>query len=154
MSDPDWHPDPEDGLRGDRLLSEALAPHALGVDEWPDDPGVYVLRCCSPGDSLESHARRWRDAGYWDTHPDAVPRLAEATRLLYVGSAMNVRSRIEDHVTGDRHRAAFVSVYPPFDVCLIEWCAPSRCRTVERQVADELADKHPEWAVWCDGVVR
>ena len=150
---PDWHPDPSDGLRGDRLISEALAPHAP-EDGHPTDPGVYVLRCCSPGRSLHAHAQRWREAGYRDAHPDSLARLADGTHLLYVGCARNVRVRIEDHVTGDRRRAAFVAAYPAFDVALVEWCAADRRRVVERQVADRLAYRHPEWAVWCDGVVR
>jgi len=152
MSNPDWHPDPSDGLRGDRLLSEALAPHVPENGD-PTDAGVYVLRCCSPG-GLHAHARRWRDAGYEAGHPSGVATIAASTHLLYVGSSRNVRRRIADHLSGDRQRASFLTVYPPFDVALVEWCAAARRHIEERQVADRLADRHPEWAVWCDGVVR
>jgi len=147
----DWQPDPSDGLRGDRLLSESLADH-VRKDGHATDSGVYVLRCCSPGTAWDDHIDRWSDET--EFLPDGVIAMAGATHLLYVGSSRNVRRRIEDHITGERHKALFLSVYPIYDVALVEWCAAETRRTLERQVADDLADRHPEWGVWCDGVIR
>jgi len=147
----DWHPDPSDGLRGDRLLSESLAAH-VPEDGHATDAGVYVLRCCSPGSDPTDHLDVW--SAQFDVLPGGVTAFADKTHLLYVGSAYNVRQRIEDHATGDRRQAAFLSVYPVYDVVLVEWCAAETRRTLERQVADDLADRHPEWGIWCDGVVR
>jgi len=79
------HPNPDDGLRGDRLLTEALAPFTDDAHA-ATDPGIYLLRCCSPGDSLEVHARAWRGAGYRDAHPEEMERFASAEKLIYVGA--------------------------------------------------------------------
>jgi predicted GIY-YIG superfamily endonuclease len=148
---PDYHPDPADGLRGDRLLSEALASFETS-DHAATDPGVYVLRCCSPGGTLAAHARAWRQAGYRDAHPDQMDRLASANRLVYVGAATTLRERIADHINGGRRQTAFLSVYPVFDVAGVEWTDQPFER--ETRVAMHLADEYPTWAVWCDGVVR
>jgi predicted GIY-YIG superfamily endonuclease len=150
---PDYHPDPADGLRGDALVSETLLRHADGRHATTD-PGVYVLRCCDVGESVEAHARAWRDAGYEDTHPDDLDRLAAADRLLYVGAASNVRSRLEDHAVGEKRQGAFTTAYPPFTVVGVEWFdSPDRAFERERRIAMQLADDLDDAAVWCDGVV-
>jgi len=145
------HPDPSDGLRGDRLLSEALAPHT-DDDHDATDAGIYVLRCCTVDGGLDAHVAQWRE--HVDTLPASVDFLAEATHLFYVGSARNVRSRIEDHVAGEKRQATFLEVYPPFAIVQVHWCHADRRQILERQVADEWGRDRPGWQVWCDGALR
>jgi len=144
-----YNPNPTDGLRGDRLLSEALASHTTDRHDGTDS-GVYALRCCSPGDTVEEHHRRWRD--YYDVVPETIDRLASADQLAYVGAASNVRARLEDHISGDVRQAAFTTVYPPYSIVSVTWTHNTDAAFErELRVAFDLSDT---CTVWCNGALR
>jgi hypothetical protein len=123
------------------------------VDD-PTRPGIYVLECDSPGPSLQAHARRWYGE-YQTVHPDDVAGLAGTDRLLYVGAASDLQSRLEDHVQADVRKSAWLSVYPPTRLATVS-VSPSVERAFghETQTAHGVAGATPETtAVVCDGEV-
>jgi len=120
----EWTPPRSEGLRYDALPHEELA--ALADDGSVNGPGIYALLLSTPDtDSVETHARLWRE------HHDAMPTvandgfdtetLASARRIVYVGAAKNVRSRLADHAAG-KQTSAVLEVYPPHSVWDVWYC--------------------------------
>jgi len=90
----------------DVLLSEALAEH---TDGSADAPGVYALEIATPDAGYETHARRWLEC--YESTPPYLGAIVDADRVIYVGRAASVRSRIEDHLAGEKRKATLPTVY-------------------------------------------
>jgi len=136
-----WTPPRSDGLRHNALPHEQLAALA-DPDADVNGPGIYGLLLSTPDtDSVETHARLWRE------HHDAMPTeqndgygietLASADRVVYVGAAKNVRSRVADHVAG-KQTSAVMEVYPPHSVWDV-WFCDSVGEAFERESGKAIA---------------
>jgi len=90
----------------DVLLSEALAEH---TDGSADAPGCYALEIATPDGDYETHARRWLEC--YESTPPYLGAIVDADRVIYVGRAASVRSRIEDHLAGEKRKATLPTVY-------------------------------------------
>jgi len=138
----------------DRLTELDVTEQLLQQTDDPTQPGVYVLALDSPGPSLHAHARRWWHE-YQTVHPEDVAGLVGVRRMLYVGAASNLQSRLEDHARADVRRSTWLSVYPPVGVrqVVVSERVDSAFEA-ETQMAYGLADTTPETtAVVCDGEV-
>jgi len=120
-----WTPPRSEGLRYDALPHEQLAALA-DPDDDVNGPGIYALLLSAPDTtSVEAHARLWRE--HHDTMPTVandgygVETLASARRIVYVGAAKNVRSRVANHVAG-KQPSAVMEVYPPHSVWDVWYC--------------------------------
>lgn len=138
----------------DRLTELDVTETLLQQTDGPTQPGIYVLALDNPGPSLHAHARRWYGE-YQTVHPDDVAGLVGTRRMLYVGAASNLQSRLEDHARADVRRSTWLSVYPPVEVRQVG-ISPSVDSAFqnETQTAYRVADATPETtAVVCDGEV-
>lgn len=141
-----------------RQSNAAMDPRTIPTEqlfeqtENPTQPGLYVLELDNPGSDLHDHARRWY-ANHQAVHPVEVGGLVGTERLLYVGAASNLQSRLEDHVQADARKSTWLAVYPPVElVQASELGTTSQAFGTETQKAYELADRTPgTTVVVCDG---
>jgi len=111
MTDPDYTPPLDTGLRGDAYVEVQLRQY---VDDLADAhaPAVYALRLSKPEDMEE----RWAEE-YDAMHPE-IEAMQAADRLYYCGAAKNVVERIEAHRDG-KQSAAVMAVAPPHSVAQV-----------------------------------
>jgi len=126
-------PDPETGISGDTLLSEALADHT-DADHAADAPGVYALELSTPTGGHETHARRWLE--HYESTPAYLGAIVDADRVVYVGRSSSVRGRLEDHLRGKVRQATLPKVYEVWGIVGVRW--GTNTDHAERTYADDL----------------
>lgn len=104
-------------------------------------PGVYALRLEKPDELPEVWDREY------DKRPEFWDQLTESSRVIYVGAAKNVLSRLEDHRDGEVRKAALMRVCSIDSLRNVYWFnTPERAFLKESQVAmmmqNELADTY------------
>lgn len=119
-------------------IAAALYPFTTGE---PRTHAVYVLECLqrmtSPATVLDqgvspASVTRYKDAG-------------EARKVLYVGVAKNVLTRIDQHLNYPGEEGAnFTAMYPPVRILQVGWFnAGATARDAERITAKRLREKFP-----------
>jgi predicted GIY-YIG superfamily endonuclease len=136
------------------LTETNVTEQLLQQTDDPTQPGVYVLALDNPGPRLEDHARRWYQE-YKTVHPDDVAAMVGANQMLYVGAAKNLAARLEEHVTGEKKQAKWLTVYPPVEVRQVGVSASVYTAfQTETQTAYRVAEATPgTTVVVCDGEV-
>lgn len=109
-------------------------------------PGVYALEVRTPDDA-ETAYRRWFSHHDHTPPEDALARIADASKVAYVGASGDVYGRLCDHVAGDVRKAAFLAVFRPTRVIDVWQDADPFASEFNRAV--RLTREG--WAVWTDG---
>lgn len=134
-----WKPDPATGLSGEEYLTTAF-------EEFVDDisdayrPGIYVLELSTPPTTdYEEHCRLWREE--FDAVPQYLHSIAGTPKLLYVGAAEDVYSRLQEHLDNPNRSTKVAQVFPIHSIRYIKWCdSPDEAFTHENAVATDLAN--------------
>jgi len=124
---------------------------SLDYDGLLDDahgPGCYALRLDVPDSIHDAHAR-WRE--YFDALPgdDAVTRMAQRTRVAYVGASGDVYDRLMDHAEAQVRKAAVLRPFLPLEVIGV-YPSEDPFRD-EVQTARDLGEDG--WLCWVNGEV-
>lgn len=134
-----WNPDPQTGLSGDTYLSVAIEDHVSDLSE-AHSPGVYVLELSIPEiDSHEAHHRLWLTE--FNTVPNYLEQIIEAPKLLYVGAAKDVYTRIQSHLENPNQSTSLAKVFPIHSIRYIDWCdSTDEAFRKENRVAIDLSN--------------
>lgn len=102
-------------------------------------PGVYCLRLKRPDDLGEQWDR------HFDTRPDWFEEFRAAERVLYVGGAADVLSRLEDHADGEVRNTVLTTVCSIQDLRNVWWAETvDQAFLDESRIAIELRNQYPE----------
>lgn len=112
-------------------------------------PGVYSLRIAIPSDPKAVWSQEFDVAkAAW------TEQLRAAERLLYVGEAHDIYSRIMDHCRGDVRQTAIMRVCPPVDVHGVWPVTESAAQRSAEETNKAVEFAVGETVTWCNGQLR
>ena len=112
-------------------------------------PGCYALEVRTP-DAEDAAQVAWYSEFDHAPPEDALERIADASRVAYVGASGNIYSRLCDHVAGDVRKAAFLTVFRPTRVIDV-WPEDTPDDAFDAEFNRAMRLVRDGFAVWQDG---
>jgi predicted GIY-YIG superfamily endonuclease len=146
--DVDWNPPIETGLSKNPYPNVEMNEYIDTIEE-AHQPGVYVLELSTPNSkNHELYHRLWLDS-HSGLHPE-LEQIIESDRLLYVGEANDVLSRLEDHLDNPNRSTTLGSTFPIHSIVDVDFYnTKTKAEEHERDKADQLRQNNPNWHIHC-----
>lgn len=146
--DIDWDPPLETGLSENPYPNVEMNEYIDTIEE-AHQPGVYVLELSTPDTTdHELYHRLWLET-HSGLHPE-LESIIETDRLVYVGAAEDVLSRIEEHLDAPNRSTTLGSTFPIHSILDVDFYdTRTKAFEHEKDKFDTLKKNNKNWHIHC-----